>query len=140
MFGPPFSFWASGGLVVPLPGGDVFASSFYPESCSASLAVNTDGTLELSATAGWGGETQFWFRGGGPATGAAYEVRATKVDGLTPAGNALGVWLPTSASWVLASRNQGGMVSTTLLIEFRATGGGPVLTSGTYFLEAEMAI
>lgn len=74
------------------------------------------------------------------ASGADYEVRATKTSGTTPSGDLVNTWLRVNVNrhWDLTRSGSSGTTTCTLFVEVRPYGGGAVLASGTITMTAEV--
>lgn len=106
------------------------------------VTFNTDGTI----TGGGDGVTldeatgDTWFSPIGDASITSYWVRATLTSGDAPSSGSTGVWQQMTGSrlWGYISGTGGvsAQRSGTLLFEFSATSGGPVVASGTYNFDA----
>lgn len=132
-----FGFFGGGsGIVVPLAGGSAW--SYSTISTSVSFQFNPDGSItRYVAGAPLGGG--WWFKPAQSGLDGLYWVRATKLTGITPTGSALATWLPLSGgpAWQL-STVPNSLKECSLLIEISsASGGTPLLTSGTYDLYSE---
>lgn len=134
------TFFGSGGIVSPLPGGTAAASVFSPGTALASLDVRLDG-----AVIGSGNDASFshaWFEPIGGTPGNSYWVRATVTSGSLSGGDATGAWLALSSNrnWNRA-RSAPGISSAALLIEIASDAAGAnVVTSGNYTLQASVEI
>lgn len=132
--------FASGGVLVdPLPGGEVTDVRIDPVNSTASISVNSSGTIVGSGNAS--SFTHNWINGS--FNPADYEVMLTVVSGSTPSGAAVGSWLSLSSNrtWSL-NQTSFGIKSGTYTIQIRHISGSPSTSSaaGGYSMDAEVSL
>lgn len=129
----PGFFGNADSVVAPLPGG--WALSFDNVLALASWRFNGDGTVDRVSD-GSSSSAHRWHTSSTPGT---YYVRATKLSGITPGGDALATWInATSApAWTLTA-TPNDVKECQLLIEISSTADvADVVTSGTYRITAD---
>lgn len=138
VFGAPFGFFGlRSGLLVPLGSGTAFAAAVYPQVATASWAFYANGDAWALGDFDTKGS---WYLNGPANIGDAFDIRVTKLSGVTPTGNALGVWLSLAPgrSWNLSMGGQQGNKSCSLLVEIGLAGSGVAATSGQRDIEVSL--